>query len=148
MTKPVRIIQNTHTLFSISISNFISPLSIPVLVSFYLIERKGFKRKGFWFYYYFPIMAGAWVRKTIVEKMSQVAMGLTPEDLDLNFLSGKGELRNLGKIDRLNLFVCLSISAFFASLTCHFLLLDILDYRQSSTVNIFKTMRPYHHIFD
>lgn len=38
----------------------------------------------------------AWIRKAIVDQMQKIALGLTPEDLDLNFLSGKGELRNLG----------------------------------------------------
>ena len=35
-------------------------------------------------------------RKAIAEAMSAVAVGITPDDISLDFLSGKGALRNLG----------------------------------------------------
>lgn len=39
----------------------------------------------------------ALIRKAIVDALSKFAVGLSPDDITLDFLTGKGELRNLGK---------------------------------------------------
>lgn len=40
----------------------------------------------------------ALIRKAIADAMSKVAVGIQPDDISLDFLSGKGALRNLGML--------------------------------------------------